>query len=159
MTKEYRTEGTVTHALRGVDLDVVDGVHRRKYRNRVEDLLRTVGLADRADHLPAQLSGGQQQRVAIARALVAEPEVLFADEPTGNLDSRSSADVLELLHRLVDEHGQTAIIITPDPTAASGCDRIVFLGDETIVDKTVLRGMGGDRAKSVLAWLQTLEAS
>lgn len=138
---------------------IVDGVHRRKYRNRVEELLRTVGLTDRADHLPAQLSGGQQQRVAIAKALVAEPEVLFADEPTGNLDSRSSADVLDLLRRLVDEHGQTVVVITHDPIAASGCDRTVFLRDGTIVDELVLKGTGGDRAKSVFAWLQALEAS
>ncbi|MCC7078530.1 MAG: ABC transporter ATP-binding protein, partial [Acidimicrobiia bacterium] len=138
---------------------VVDGVPKRRYRRRVDELLGTVGLADRADHLPAQLSGGQQQRVAIARALVAAPDVLLADEPTGNLDSRSGADVLGLLRRLVDEHGQTVVIITHDPRAASGCDRIVFIRDGLIVDELVLAGTGGDRAKSVFAWLQALEAS
>jgi putative ABC transport system ATP-binding protein len=84
---------------------------------------------------PSQLSGGQQQRVAIARALVGRPRIVFADEPTGNLDSRSGAEVLELLRRSVDEHGQTIVMVTHDPVAAAWTDRVVFLADGKVVDE------------------------
>ncbi|WP_254552430.1 ABC transporter ATP-binding protein [Kitasatospora sp. MMS16-BH015] len=100
----------------------------------VEEVLRNVNLAERADHLPSELSGGQQQRVAIARALVTRPEVLFADEPTGALDSRTSRDVLSLLQRIVADHGQTIIMVTHDPVAASYADKVVFLADGAVVD-------------------------
>ncbi|MEE3922215.1 ABC transporter ATP-binding protein [Micromonospora sp. BRA006-A] len=89
--------------------------------------------AGRPGHRPAQLSGGQQQRVACARALVARPEVIFADEPTGNLDSRSGAEVLKFLRNSVREHGQTIVMVTHDPTAAAYADRVVFLADGQIV--------------------------
>jgi putative ABC transport system ATP-binding protein len=99
----------------------------------VEELLETVGIADRRTHRPAELSGGQQQRVSIARALVTEPTVLFADEPTGNLDSNTSRDVLALLRNSVDELGQTIVMVTHDPQAAAQADRILFLADGRIV--------------------------
>jgi len=99
----------------------------------VEELLETVGIADRRTHRPAELSGGQHQRVSIARALVTEPTVLFADEPTGNLDSNTSRDVLELLRNSVDGLGQTIVMVTHDPQAAAQADRILFLADGLIV--------------------------
>jgi putative ABC transport system ATP-binding protein len=99
----------------------------------VEELLETVGIADRRTHRPSELSGGQHQRVAIARALVTEPTVLFADEPTGNLDSNTSRDLLGLLRNSVDELGQTIVMVTHDPQAAAQADRILFLADGLIV--------------------------
>jgi putative ABC transport system ATP-binding protein len=100
----------------------------------LETLVGAVGLADRLTHRPSELSGGQQQRVAVARALVTRPAVVFADEPTGNLDSVASGDVLDLLRRAVDEFGQTVIMVTHDPDAAARADRIVELADGHIVD-------------------------
>jgi len=102
-------------------------------RGWVEELLETVGIADRRSHRPAELSGGQQQRVSIARALLPRPTVLFADEPTGNLDSNTSRDVLGLLRNSVDELGQTIVMVTHDPQAAAQADRILFLADGLIV--------------------------
>jgi putative ABC transport system ATP-binding protein len=99
----------------------------------VEELLERVGIADRRTHRPSELSGGQQQRVSIARALVTEPTVLFADEPTGNLDSNTSRDLLALLRKSVDELGQTIVMVTHDPQAAAFADRILFLADGRIV--------------------------
>ena len=104
-------------------------------RDRCATVLNRVGLGDRTGHLPGQLSGGQQQRVAIARALVTEPAVIFADEPTGQLDSRSSQDVLELLRECVDSAGQTLVMVTHDPVAAAFADRVVFLADGQVVDE------------------------
>jgi putative ABC transport system ATP-binding protein len=102
-------------------------------REWLEKLIDTVGLGDRLDHRPSELSGGQQQRVAVARALASKPAVVFADEPTGNLDSKSSAEVLSLLRRAVDEFGQTVIMVTHDATAASYADRLLVLADGRIV--------------------------
>jgi putative ABC transport system ATP-binding protein len=99
----------------------------------VEQLIQTVGLGDRRTHRPAELSGGQQQRVAVARALVHKPAVVFADEPTGNLDSKSSAEVLNLLRQAVDEFGQTVVMVTHDPDAAAVADRLIELADGRIV--------------------------
>jgi putative ABC transport system ATP-binding protein len=99
----------------------------------VDELLRTVGLAERRTHRPAELSGGQQQRTAVARALVHRPAVVFADEPTGNLDSRSSADVLALLRRSVDDLGRTVVMVTHDAVAASAADRVLVLRDGRLV--------------------------
>ena len=104
-------------------------------RDWFDTVVRAVGLQDRLDHTPAQLSGGQQQRVAAARALVTRPEIVFADEPTGALDSRSGADLLAFLRRAVDEFGQTIVMVTHDPLAASHADRVVFLADGRIVDE------------------------
>jgi putative ABC transport system ATP-binding protein len=113
-----------------------------------EAVVERVGLADRTKHRPSELSGGQQQRVAVARALVAEPTVLFADEPTGNLDSRSSHDVLELLHDAAVSFGQTTVMVTHDPGAAAAADRVVFLADGSIAgdmldpdEATILEGI------------------
>ena len=96
-------------------------------------LIDAVGLGDRLDHRPSELSGGQQQRVAVARALASRPAVIFADEPTGNLDSKASGELLSLLRRSVDEFGQTVIMVTHDPTAASYADRLLVLGDGRVV--------------------------
>ncbi|WP_432825428.1 ABC transporter ATP-binding protein [Dactylosporangium sp. CA-092794] len=100
-----------------------------------QTVIDTVGLRDRLQHRPSQLSGGQQQRVACARALVSRPEVVFADEPTGNLDSRSGAEVLSFLRNSVRDFGQTIVMVTHDPNAASYADRVVFLADGHIVDE------------------------
>ncbi|MEU8966460.1 ABC transporter ATP-binding protein [Streptomyces sp. NPDC048491] len=108
---------------------------RRPRAAAVRAALTQVGLGERGGHLPSQMSGGQQQRVAIARALITRPKVLFADEPTGALDSGSSRTVLELLRTLVDEQGQTTIMVTHDPVAASYADRVVFLVDGRLADE------------------------
>ncbi len=99
----------------------------------MRQLIDTVGLADRLTHRPAELSGGQQQRVAVARALVSKPAVVFADEPTGNLDSKSSQEILQMLRQSVDDLGQTVIMVTHDPEAASYADRLVVLRDGQVV--------------------------
>ena len=115
----------------------------------VEGLLETVGIDGRRRHRPSELSGGQQQRVSIARALVTRPTVLFADEPTGNLDSNTSKDVLALLRHSVDEFGQTTVMVTHDPQAAALADRILFLADGRIVKES-----RGSTAAEVLAAMQ-----
>jgi putative ABC transport system ATP-binding protein len=106
---------------------------RKPDRAWLTQLIAAVGLGDRLDHRPSELSGGQQQRVAVARALASKPAVVFADEPTGNLDSKSSGELLDLLRRSVDEFGQTVIMVTHDPTAASYADRLLVLADGRIV--------------------------
>jgi putative ABC transport system ATP-binding protein len=98
-----------------------------------DELVRSVGLEDRLSHRPAELSGGQQQRVAIARALVSRPTVLFADEPTGNLDSKTGGEILDLLNRSVRERGQTTVMVTHDARVAAIADRVLFLADGVIV--------------------------
>jgi putative ABC transport system ATP-binding protein len=108
---------------------------RKPDRKWFDTVIDTVGLRDRLGHRPSQLSGGQQQRVACARALVSRPEVVFADEPTGNLDSRSGAEVLGFLRNSVREFGQTIVMVTHDPNAASYADRVVFLADGAVVDE------------------------
>jgi len=113
-----------------------------------------VGLADRLGHRPSQLSGGQQQRVACARALASRPEIIFADEPTGNLDSRSGAEILAFLRNSVRELGQTVVMVTHDPVAASYADRVVFLADGRIVDE-----MQGPTADSVLDRMRRFDAA
>ncbi|MGI5185325.1 ABC transporter ATP-binding protein [Dactylosporangium sp. CA-152071] len=118
-----------------------------------DTVIETVGLRDRLKHRPSQLSGGQQQRVACARALVARPEVIFADEPTGNLDSRSGAEVLSFLRNSVREFGQTIVMVTHDPNAASYADRVIFLADGRVVDE--LRSPSAD---AVLDKLKGLDA-
>ena len=100
-----------------------------------DTVIDTVGLGPRLKHRPNELSGGQQQRVAVARALASRPSIVFADEPTGNLDSRSGAEVLSLLRRSVDEFGQTIVMVTHDPVAAAYTDRVIFLADGKVVDE------------------------
>jgi putative ABC transport system ATP-binding protein len=100
----------------------------------LDEVIATVGLGDRLGHRPSELSGGQQQRVAVARALVTRPAIVFADEPTGNLDSRSGTEILEFLRRAVDSMGQTIVMVTHDPVAAAHADAVMFLADGRIVD-------------------------
>jgi putative ABC transport system ATP-binding protein len=126
---------------------------RRPRAEVVADALNVVGLAGRAGHRPSELSGGEQQRVAIARALVAEPAVLFADEPTGSLDTRSSRQVLDLVRAVVDEHGHTVVMVTHDPVAAARADRVVLLADGRLVKDVV-----GASAASIAATMAELES-
>jgi putative ABC transport system ATP-binding protein len=121
-------------------------------REWIISVIETVGLADRLHHRPAELSGGQQQRVAVARALATRPDIVFADEPTGNLDSRSGSDILGFMRRAVDELGQTIVMVTHDPMAASYADDVVFLADGRIVDQ-----MPAPTAASVFDRLKALE--
>jgi putative ABC transport system ATP-binding protein len=117
----------------------------------LDRVVQAVGVADRLGHRPAELSGGQQQRVAAARALAGRPAVVFADEPTGNLDSRSGGELLGLLRRCVDELGQTVVMVTHDPAAAGHADRVVFLADGRVVDE-----MADPTARRVLDRLKAL---
>jgi putative ABC transport system ATP-binding protein len=108
---------------------------RKPEEQWLDRIIDTVNLRDRMSHRPDELSGGQQQRVAVARALVSRPDVIFADEPTGNLDSRSGAEILGFMRGAVDELGQTIVMVTHDPVAAAYADRVVFLADGQIVDE------------------------
>jgi putative ABC transport system ATP-binding protein len=119
-----------------------------------DTVVDTVGLRDRLRHRPSQLSGGQQQRVACARALVSRPEVIFADEPTGNLDSRSGAEILGFLRNSVHEFGQTIVMVTHDPNAASYADRVIFLADGAVVDE-----LHNPTAEGVLDRLKSLDVA
>jgi putative ABC transport system ATP-binding protein len=110
---------------------------RKPDQEWLNTIIDTVALRDRLSHRPAELSGGQQQRVAVARALASRPQIIFADEPTGNLDSRASAEILEFMRQAVRQFGQTIVMVTHDPGAASYSDRVVFLGDGKIVDEIV----------------------
>ena len=130
----------------------IDIAGREVDRTWFDEVVETVGLRDRLSHKPAELSGGQQQRVAGARALLSRPAIVFADEPTGNLDSRSGAELLAFLRSAVDDHGQTIVMVTHDATAASTADRIVFLADGRIVDE-----MTEPTAERVLDRLKSLE--
>jgi putative ABC transport system ATP-binding protein len=121
-------------ALENITLPL-DIAGRKADREWLDTVIDAVGLRDRLTHRPAELSGGQQQRVACARALASRPDIVFADEPTGNLDSRSGAEVLGFMRRSVKEMGQTVVMVTHDPVAASYADRVVFLADGRIVDE------------------------
>ncbi|HYB16697.1 MAG TPA: ABC transporter ATP-binding protein, partial [Streptosporangiaceae bacterium] len=106
---------------------------RKADRAWVDALVTSLGIADRMRHRPAELSGGQQQRVAVARALVTRPELVFADEPTGNLDSRAAVELLARIREAVNQYGQTVVMVTHDPRSAAYADRVVFLGDGRLV--------------------------
>jgi putative ABC transport system ATP-binding protein len=121
-------------ALENITLPM-DIAGRKTDKAWLDAVVDTVGLSGRLGHRPSQLSGGQQQRVACARALAGRPEIIFADEPTGNLDSRSGAEILAFLRNSVRELGQTVVMVTHDPVAASYADRVVFLADGRIVDE------------------------
>jgi len=121
---------------------ILDGVSRPEALKRADEALSRVGMADRSSHRPSELSGGQQQRAALARALVTKPAVILADEPTGNLDSRSSDEVVQMLRQTADNWGQTIVLVTHDPRVAAHADRIVFLKDGKIVDDNRLKGQG-----------------
>jgi putative ABC transport system ATP-binding protein len=131
---------------------IIDGQSLRKHRGHIDALLELVGLTDRRRHKPDQLSGGEQQRVAIARALATEPAIVLADEPTGNLDSKTGMAIMELLRRSCDELGQTIVVVTHDPRAAAYADRIVFLGDGQVIGETPYEGVDemGQRLRIVM---------
>jgi putative ABC transport system ATP-binding protein len=133
---------------------VLDGVAEAKAANRVAKTLSTVGLDQQGKKLPAQLSGGEQQRAAVARAVINDPVLLLADEPTGNLDRRSGADVMSLL-RSLNEEGQTLVVVTHDPTVAGFAPRVVFMRDGKLVDEMNQKGTGNP--SRVLARLTALE--
>jgi putative ABC transport system ATP-binding protein len=129
----------------------MDLAGRKPDRAWLDQVIATVGLGDRLTHRPSELSGGQQQRVAVARALAARPEIIFADEPTGNLDSRSGNEVLGFLRRAVRDHRQTIVMVTHDPVAASYADSVVFLADGKVVD-----GMDSPTPQKVLDRMKAL---
>ncbi len=135
---------------------LIDGKRPSDYRPQLDRLLARVGMTDRRQHKPDQLSGGQQQRVAIARALIGEPSIILADEPTGNLDSHTGGEILDLLRRSCDELGQTIIMVTHDAHAASYADRVVFLKDGRIVDQLRLQH-GRTETAAILERLNALE--
>ncbi|MFD2119993.1 ABC transporter ATP-binding protein [Streptomyces cirratus] len=136
-------------ALENITLPM-DIAGRKPDQQWLDSVIRMVGLSDRLGHRPTQLSGGQQQRVAVARALASRPEIIFGDEPTGNLDSRSGAEVLGFLRNSVREMGQTVVMVTHDPVAASYADRVIFLADGRIVDEMLSPSADGvlDRMKA-----------
>ncbi|MGW2561388.1 ABC transporter ATP-binding protein [Streptomyces sp. NPDC001514] len=136
-------------ALENITLPM-DIAGRKPDKQWLQQVIDMVGLSARLGHRPAQLSGGQQQRVAVARALASRPEIIFGDEPTGNLDSRSGAEVLGFLRNSVRELGQTVVIVTHDPVAASYADRVIFLADGRIVDEMLAPTADGvlDRMKA-----------
>ncbi|MEY9875857.1 putative ABC transport system ATP-binding protein [Streptacidiphilus sp. MAP12-33] len=139
-------------ALENITLPM-DIAGRKADKAWLDRVIATVGLADRLSHRPSQLSGGQQQRVACARALASRPEIIFADEPTGNLDSRSGAEILSFLRSSVRELGQTIVMVTHDPVAASYADRVIFLADGRIVDE-----LADPTADSVLDRMRRFDA-
>jgi putative ABC transport system ATP-binding protein len=126
---------------------------RRPDQAWLDHVVETVGLRNRLTHRPSELSGGQQQRVAVARALAGRPHIIFADEPTGNLDSRTGAEILSFMRQAVRELGQTIVMVTHDPMAAAYADRAVFLADGRIVDD-----LDHPTADSVLERMRTLGA-
>ncbi|HLF27470.1 MAG TPA: ABC transporter ATP-binding protein [Anaerolineae bacterium] len=139
---------------------LIDGqsLAERKHRDKIDRLLALVGLAERKRHKPDQLSGGQQQRVAIARAFINDPEIVLADEPTGNLDSKSGTAILELLRRTCVDLGATIVMVTHDPRAASYADRVVFLKDGEIVRELKLSAGGhGTLRESIIDVMAALE--
>ena len=133
---------------------LISGEKVNKYDQRLEQVMSLVGLEGRRTHRPDELSGGEQQRVAIARALVRHPDVVLADEPTGNLDSRTGAGVLELLRESAARYGQTVVMVTHDARAAAVADRVVFLADGRVVDEA-----RGPDADEILERVKTLESA
>jgi len=139
---------------------IIDGKDQRKYKERLTSLLELVGLTDRRHHKPDQLSGGEQQRVAIARALVTQPAILLADEPTGNLDSKTGTSIMELLKRSSHELEQTVIVVTHDAKAAAYADRVIFLRDGVIVQefKPSESMPLAERLRGIMGTMEKLEA-
>jgi putative ABC transport system ATP-binding protein len=138
---------------------IIDGQDLRKYQSRISTLLELVGLTDRRRHKPDQLSGGEQQRVAIARALITEPAIVLADEPTGNLDTKTGTAIMDLLRRSCDEMGQTVIVVTHDPRAAGYADRAVFLRDGQVVRQIAFDDESdmGQRLRMVMETMEQLQ--
>jgi putative ABC transport system ATP-binding protein len=138
---------------------LIDGKNPRNYQERLTALLSLIGLTDRRGHKPEQLSGGEQQRVALARALITEPAIMLADEPTGNLDSKTGTTIMELLRRSCRELGQTVIVVTHDPRAASYADRVVFLRDGLIASEVRFEAEGSlqQNLKIIMEQMEKLE--
>ncbi len=138
---------------------LIDGQNIKQHEEKISHLLELVGLSDRADHKPDQLSGGQQQRVAIARAFVNDPEIVLADEPTGNLDSKSGTAVLDLLRQFCAELQQTIVMVTHDPRAASYANQIVFLKDGHIIRNLPVNHRNGheDDIRAIMRVMRELE--
>jgi putative ABC transport system ATP-binding protein len=135
---------------------IIDGQNLRKVQPRLEELLKLVGIYERRSHKPDQLSGGEQQRVALARALVTQPAIVLADEPTGNLDSKTGNAIMELLRRSADELGQTVIVVTHDARAAAYADRVVFLQDG-LVSRILRFNPGTELTENLRAIVETME--
>jgi putative ABC transport system ATP-binding protein len=135
---------------------LLDGMPQARANARAGEWLAKVGLGDRHLHRPDQLSGGQQQRVAIARALVAEPVLILADEPTGNLDTRAADEIASLLNKVAEEWGRSVVMVTHDPRIAAYASRIVFLKDGRIVDETLLNKSNGKNADRVSGKIQQI---
>ena len=139
---------------------IIDGKNPRKYEEQLTNLLELVGLLDRRTHKPDQLSGGEQQRVAVARALITQPAILLADEPTGNLDTKTGNAIMELLRRSCDELKQTVIVVTHDPKAAAYANRVIFLRDGDIVEE-LRPGEDqslSDRLRNIMSTMERLES-
>ena len=145
IVKDFKIGETTTRVLKNVSLKVLkgefvsiigqsgsDGKKFKDYRKQLDNILEIVGLSDRRKHTPRELSGGQQQRAAIARALISDPEILFADEPTGNLDSKTGAEIMKLLQSINKNSGQTIIMVTHSPEAAKNGNRIITVKDGMI---------------------------
>jgi len=139
---------------------IIDGKNPRKYKERLSNILDLVGLLDRRKHKPDQLSGGEQQRVAIARALITEPAILLADEPTGNLDTKTGTAIMELLRLSCNELNQTVIVVTHDPKAAAYANRIIFLRDGDIVEelRPGKNELLSERLRDIMSTMEKLEA-
>jgi putative ABC transport system ATP-binding protein len=148
----------VLNAVENAALPVtLDGMRPAEAKSQAAQWLERVGLHGRLTHRPDQLSGGQQQRVAIARALVAGPALVLADEPTGNLDTRSSDEIATLLRQVANEWGRAVIMVTHDPRIAAHADRIIFLKDGIIADETVLEPRNGENAAVVAGKMQGMD--
>ena len=133
----------VLTALENVELPLItSGVKRKVSRDRAMELFRRVGLQDRTDHLPDELSGGEQQRVAIARALANHPRIVLADEPTGDLDTQTGSEVVQLMHSMAKQEGSSVVVVTHDPVVAERADRLVEMRDGRITEKTPERFAG-----------------
>ena len=139
---------------------LIDGQDTDKYEDRLSRILEMVGLSGRRDHKPDQLSGGEQQRVSIARALITEPAIVLADEPTGNLDTKTGVAILNLLRRSCEELNQALVVVTHDPTAAAYADRVVFLRDGLTVKNLQFEAAHdlNERRREVMAMMDSLEA-
>lgn len=136
---------------------MIDGQNLSQHQSRIDELIELVKLSGRANHRPDQLSGGQQQRVAIARAFVNQPQIVLADEPTGNLDSRSGKAILELLQKVCKEFCTTIVMVTHDPKAASYADRVVFLKDGQIIHEIISQN-GSVPIDQIMSFMATLES-
>ncbi|KAA3665315.1 MAG: ABC transporter ATP-binding protein [Chloroflexi bacterium] len=139
---------------------LIDGQDSDKYEDRLTRILEMVGLSGRRDHKPDQLSGGEQQRVSLARALVTEPAIVLADEPTGNLDTKTGVSIMNLLRRSCDELNQAIVVVTHDPTASAYADRVVFLRDGVVVKELRFESEKdlNERRRAVMATMEDLEA-